>query len=413
MSEEEDAFLRFDTSNLDPTFRRLAVEDDTPPSGVDMGELFHLIGALYGTIAAPEGWATAIDRICALAGASHAMSGVFDVHRPEVHRHSASSSLTNSELLNILNLATKERFERFEELYRLPPRTLMHFPEPGGAQSGREDGFIRVLREKFGVRRLISANANPHHSWFDYITLFFPVEARNAAGEAAIRFILPHMAQANAARRPLEVLKQRYNAVFAALDRLAFGVILVNGDRDIIAANQEANAMMEAADGLRRTADGRLSATTPQAEAELAAHIDSASKTATSRGATLDRHFTVSRRSGGADYILETTPFVDGPAGELNVRLEGAIIFCIDPENGSAIDPSGISRAFRFTPTETAISGHLLNGLSNDGIAEAQNVSVATVKTHAKALFSKTRTRNRADFIRLAASVTPPLRADG
>lgn len=411
MTEDRQPFIEFDVSDL-PVIRGAApTRDIAPPAGVDVARLFGLVGDIYGTIAAPEAWRGVLDGVCGIVGAQHGMSGVFDVNRPEVHRHDASSGLSNSELLTILNTATTERFERFVELYSLPPRTLMHFPDPAKGPDQKIDGFVTMLRDRYGVRRMISANANPHHSWFDYVTLFFGEGPGEDPGrDARISFLLPHFAKANEARRPLELLRQKYRAVFSVLDRLDFGVILVDDSRAIIAANEAAEEILSAGDGLRRTADGRLAAAVAEEEAGLAARIAAAADNAHGEAAHVTRHFTAARRSGRRPYVLEANPFVERAAGELNMPLEGAMIFCFDPEGGAGLDVEGMRLAFSLTPAETEIGGLLLSGFTNDQIAERREVSLATVKTQAKALFAKTRTRNRADFIRLAASVSPPLK---
>ena len=235
MTDKRD-FLDVDTARLGArpdTSTYSAAAIPPAPTNVDPALLVETISAMYETIAAPDVWARALDAVNALVGAKHAMAGVFDVQCPAVHRHSASSGLSASGLRKILTLGAVERFERFEMLYRLPPQTLMHYPSSDQPDQRIEDGFAQELGEKYGIYRTTTANANPHASWFDYVTLFFEDDTVGGTPVAndALSYLLPHMAKANATRRPLEILKQKYNAVFQALDWLAFGVLLIAPDR--------------------------------------------------------------------------------------------------------------------------------------------------------------------------------------
>lgn len=409
MRERQRAFEAFDGSDLRPVRQALAAPPAVLPAHLDPSRAVAVIGDLYATIAAPESWPEVIDRFCDLTGARGAISGVFDVHQPAVHRHSASTSMTAGELLDLLDVATEERADRFRQLYALAPQSLMLFPDPEGRGGAEADGFIRFLQEKFDLHSIVSANANPTKSWFDYCSFFFGPddETGQTQAQATISYLLPHIAKANAACRPLDLLRRRFSAALAALDRLAHGVAIITPEAEIIAANKAMETILEDCDGLQRAADGRLTvadADAAPAFAEWAAEISDAARA--SRIADGD-WISVPRRSGLADYVVEAAPFIDTSAGEMNARFRGAILFCIDPETPTMLTAEGLSLAYGFTPAEKTTSRNLLSGQTNRQIAEALTVSVETVKSHAKALYAKTNTRNRADFIRLAAHVSP------
>jgi DNA-binding CsgD family transcriptional regulator len=51
----------------------------------------------------------------------------------------------------------------------------------------------------------------------------------------------------------------------------------------------------------------------------------------------------------------------------------------------------------------------IVQGMTLQEIADGRGVSVDTVKSQVRAIYTKTRTRNRAELVRRALSVSPPL----
>lgn len=69
----------------------------------------------------------------------------------------------------------------------------------------------------------------------------------------------------------------------------------------------------------------------------------------------------------------------------------------------AALDPDSSHAAAHFTPREQEILGLVCQGLSNDEIARKLFVATTTVKTHVKALLTKTGSRSRVDLVIWAA----------
>jgi DNA-binding CsgD family transcriptional regulator len=55
------------------------------------------------------------------------------------------------------------------------------------------------------------------------------------------------------------------------------------------------------------------------------------------------------------------------------------------------------------------VFNHIVQGLSVAQIAEALNVSRATIRTHLSRLFDKTDTHRQGDLIHIAASLSVPI----
>jgi DNA-binding CsgD family transcriptional regulator len=80
--------------------------------------------------------------------------------------------------------------------------------------------------------------------------------------------------------------------------------------------------------------------------------------------------------------------------------LEDTLVLEVRPVGPMTIDQiPDLSRLFGLTPTEALVARWLIVGLSEDAIAEELGLSVETLRTHRKRIYSKTNATTRSDFI--------------
>jgi DNA-binding CsgD family transcriptional regulator len=84
-------------------------------------------------------------------------------------------------------------------------------------------------------------------------------------------------------------------------------------------------------------------------------------------------------------------------------------VFIIDPENHRVLSIDRLARLFRLTEAESQLCRLMLEGLSAREIAECRGVGEQTVKTQFKAIYAKTGAHRRAELVRLAVTVDPPI----
>jgi len=106
--------------------------------------------------------------------------------------------------------------------------------------------------------------------------------------------------------------------------------------------------------------------------------------------------------------MLELAPLRDSLA-ELERGLSGAILMIVDPENQHDISISRLAKLFTLTEAEAAVCQHMIAGLSAPEIAESRNVSEGTIRSQFKSIYSKTGVHRRAELLRLAIAVDPPI----
>ena len=95
--------------------------------------------------------------------------------------------------------------------------------------------------------------------------------------------------------------------------------------------------------------------------------------------------------------------------GEAADVLDGAalVVLLVDPEDCPKVSYALLQQVFGLTRGEARLANQLLCGLSLQEIAEADGLSVATVRRHTKAVLAtvlaKTRTHRQAELVGLLA----------
>lgn len=219
-----------------------------------------------------------------------------------------------------------------------------------------------------------------------------------------LRALLPHLRNAIRVQRHTADLAASGRGPCDALDALAHGVLLVNGDARVIFANRAAEALLHAANGLRSGHDG-LSAPSPATTHTLRAMI----------GRAVDGDARV--RSGGALLIERTPP--DEPLHALIAPLDTrhrprdapddgrrtAMLVLVDPQTSRRGVEARLIALFGLTPAEARVAAEVGKGHHPRDIADALQIHPSTVRTHLHHVFAKTATRRQSELMRLMAQL--------
>jgi DNA-binding CsgD family transcriptional regulator len=208
--------------------------------------------------------------------------------------------------------------------------------------------------------------------------------------------------------RKFTILRHQYQAVLADLDHVRIGTCVTGFKGHVVVSNREAQRIFSLGDGLSLSRSGVLTASSSELSAMLAEKIHSISSTARGEGVENEVIVFANRKSGARPFLIEIAPVRDS-VGELQRGLWGALVFIIDPENQSAISTERLSRLFMLTDAEAEVCRHMIGGLSALEIADARGVSESTVKSQFKAIYAKTGVHRRAELLRLALAVDPPI----
>lgn len=228
--------------------------------------------------------------------------------------------------------------------------------------------------------------------------------------EASFLSVLaPHIRRAVRMHRQLTAARFERDVTLAALEDLAIGVIITDRDGRTIFINRGADRLLCSGSGLS-VQQGRLVADTPAATSLLRATIRSSAgplegllSAPGKRGAAAPHHGLVRLplRDGGSLPIL-VGPLRGGySAAPLGFADRPAILFVRAPKpDGYGTDERRLAKLYDLTPAEARLMGALLAGMEPKSYAKEIGVSLNTVKTQLKSLFTKTGQHRQAELIR-------------
>lgn len=105
------------------------------------------------------------------------------------------------------------------------------------------------------------------------------------------------------------------------------------------------------------------------------------------------------RPSGKASYSIAIAPL---PAG----HEHGVAALLIADPAGQPPTETTLRTLYGLTRAESRVAVALLRGSTPDEIADAFEVSIATIRTHLQRIFTKTATRRQSELIRLLVAAT-------
>lgn len=196
-------------------------------------------------------------------------------------------------------------------------------------------------------------------------------------------------------------------ALGAALDNFAAGVVIVAGKGRILHANEAAREMLDRGSPVV-SAGGCLAALNADVTKELLkaialAHGDEATIGAAGIGMPLLAE----------DMTAATAHVLPLARGDLRTRLvphATAAIFIVPAGTPLATDLTTVAGLFRLTPAETRHLDQLIAGATLAEAAATLGVSEATTRTHREHIFAKTGVSRRGHLVALVERLVPLVR---
>jgi len=220
--------------------------------------------------------------------------------------------------------------------------------------------------------------------------------------------IVPHLTKAVELGSLYHRLRLTYGAVLGALDHVGVGMCVVVGDGDVLVANEEAERILDAGDGLSRSRLNRLVGADASQSSEVALTVSRLSATANSTDDRCVHTLHVPRASSESPIIVELAPLRD-PCAEIDKCLSGALVTLIDTARHHEPRLDTFARVHGLTDAEIGVCRLIFDGLSREEIAEARGVKASTVKSQMKAIRSKTGVSSSIALLRLALQTSPPI----
>lgn len=194
----------------------------------------------------------------------------------------------------------------------------------------------------------------------------------------------------------------------AVLSVMPTAALLLDRNGRIIHANDPAEMLLTAGDGLSFDRNGRLqlAAILPTESAALARALALASDVAAGASVGLSEPVRVTRPSGTGPLLVIPVP-LPPPAFELWELADSArvLVLIIDPGARNFAPASALQSGFSLTGAEARVAMLVGSGLSGPQAAQALGVAPATVKTHLSRCFEKMGVRSQVELARMLSAL--------
>jgi DNA-binding CsgD family transcriptional regulator len=170
-------------------------------------------------------------------------------------------------------------------------------------------------------------------------------------------------------------------------------LVLLNADREILAANQAARHLLAAADGISVERD-RLRIGAP----ELQRRLENALSDGTGNRARWVGALRVPRGSDGPDWLLQVFPLEDCADSEALYILS---------DDGERPAPHDLGSLFDLSPMQSRVALAILEGSTAAEISVQLRITRNTLKTHIRRLFFKIGVSRQTEMVRLLSRVKP------
>lgn len=372
--------------------------------------------AIYDTATSPDHWPRALDAFARGIGSAGAILVAVDRVGLPFHIQQATSNFGVAAVQYYF-----DNFGHYDEpvmsarLAQTEPFQLLRDCDVWGDVSKLDDRpDYKYLREEAGILRRSGVRLSQNKGWMDLLAIQFATDWPDvpATMQGDLGTLAPHLAKAVEIGRTFTLLRQRFHAALAALDHVAIGMCVVLASGAIVVANREARRIHDLDDGLTMSRSGTWRGLTSEATSALADAIRNVALTAAGEGAEREVLLFAERKSGQRPFMIELAPLRDS-LGELERGLSGAIVLIVDPENQRDIGIDRLAQLFALTEAEAHVCRHMIAGLSAAEIAELRSVAEGTVRTQFKSIYAKTGVRRRAELLRLAIAIDPPIGRSG
>jgi DNA-binding CsgD family transcriptional regulator/PAS domain-containing protein len=265
-----------------------------------------------------------------------------------------------------------------------------------------ETDFYRELLEPSGLHEFIGAILLQDAELVSPFNAFRSRDDRrfDATDRARLQSLLPHYRRAAQLLWRFSALKNEQRAGQDVLDRLPYGVFLLDGAGRVTACNRAAEEILRRRDGLALM-EGKLQATRPDDCAALDRMVADAALTGCHKGLGSGGALTVERAAEKPRYEVLVSPCGAAPLLPAFGRPTAAVVFVTDRDRPNEPDPALLRRMYGLTPTEAKVACGIATGNTPAEVARALGVGLNTVRTHLYRALAKTGTERQADLVRL------------
>ncbi len=189
-------------------------------------------------------------------------------------------------------------------------------------------------------------------------------------------------------------------AGFGALDLLNIGVVVCGSSGELLVANDTAQEILRAGDGLELDSQGVLCATyqSDSSLSELIKEVATSARNGASHDA--DSAFAVRRPSGKRAltlFVRAVNRKTETPAA----HEAAALVMILDAALPVEATELELRQLYGFTSTEAQLANLLMEGMALEDCADELGIRRTTVRMHLRNIFAKTGARRQGELVSL------------
>ncbi|HEY6618337.1 MAG TPA: helix-turn-helix transcriptional regulator [Steroidobacteraceae bacterium] len=242
----------------------------------------------------------------------------------------------------------------------------------------------------------------------EFISIYQDLESGPPDPEtiAMITMIIPHIRAALNLRSQLCDIDVAAKNYAAALDSLNAGIVLLTEQAECIFVSRKIEDLCSANNGIY-IKNARLGAYAPADHQALSRLIDRAIALAVRKTTEPCGTALISRRNRAPLKVSAASLSPEAPLAQAAMGPSAvAALFVRDPEQDAVSLPQILAATYALTATETRLAVNLLEGYSLTQTAERHAVSIETVRSQLKSIFTKTATRRQTELLVLLSHLT-------
>jgi DNA-binding CsgD family transcriptional regulator/PAS domain-containing protein len=225
---------------------------------------------------------------------------------------------------------------------------------------------------------------------------------------ALLDALVPHLSRAYALYTQLSQTRHEREALAEVTDRLPIGVIILDAEGRVLRQNRSAAQILATRDGLTLERN-RPAARDSYENRELQEKISRAVKDPASVDSTGGEVMIISRESGRRAFPVMVGPLL--VARPEHVTDEAcAVLFIADTEGRQIVTTQNLETLYQLTHAEAELVRLVAEGRSLEQVATERGVTMNTVRSQLKQVFSKTDTSRQGELVHLVLSGVAAIR---
>lgn len=380
-------------------------------SAVAAGEsvIFGLVDGIYEAGLEPQGWPAALESMQEVFGATSSRLFTHD-HERNVGRFEYASTRDPARDRAYEECAGRNVWVQGGKGVRTPGTVKTGAEIVPDRDLVKTEFYNEFLRPQNMHHKLLGAIAGEDEA-VTYLG-FARSEDMAPFGKAELALfkqLMPHLQRALRIQQAIGAEQLMKFAALDAIEALPFGACVLDADGKVLSANQAAEEILAAKDGLALGPEGLVVAHNG-ARAQLDALIAAAARPTPGNGRESGGELLLPRRESPWPLHLLVTPFT------MTRKLLGgarpvALLFLVDRERQHHIDEDRLRQLYRLTAAEARLTALLARGLRLDEAGAELGITYETARTHLKRVFGKTEMMRQPELVRIILSGLAALRA--